>query len=276
MTELIPDEHHYKGSFSGRVYPLWADAKASISNLRPEFLAFLAKRYGLPVTPEDGFAYIAGVMAHPAFTARFQKDLVQPGLRLPLTADAALFAEAAALGREVIWLHSYGERFIDAGAGRPKGPPRMHKDIEPTIPGPGEIPLGPEPLPDTVTYDPATRRLGVGKGYVENVSPAMWAYEISGKKVIWQWFSYRKRDRTKPIIGDRRPPSPLEKIQPDGWLSEYTTDLLNLLRVLGRVIALEPAQADVLERICAGGLIPLEDLQQAGLIATAETPVKAE
>ena len=28
-------------------------------------------------------AYIAAVMAHPAFTARFQKDLVRPGLRVP-------------------------------------------------------------------------------------------------------------------------------------------------------------------------------------------------
>ncbi len=45
-------------------------------------------------------AYVAALLAHPAFTARFQKDLVRPGLRVPITADATLFAEAAALGRE--------------------------------------------------------------------------------------------------------------------------------------------------------------------------------
>jgi hypothetical protein len=38
------------------------------------------------------------------------------------------------------------------------------------------------------------------------------------------------------VIGDRRPSSPLETIQPDGWLAEYTEDLLNLLNVLGRLI----------------------------------------
>ena len=59
------------------------------------------------------------------------------------------------------------------------------------------------------------------------------------------------------MIGDRRPPSPLEKIQPDGWLAEYTEDLLNLLNVLGRLIALEPRQADLLERIVAGPLVAL-------------------
>lgn len=55
--------------------------------------------------------------------------------------------------------------------------------------------------------------------------------------------------------GDRRPPSPLEKIQPEHWLAEYTEDLLNLLNVLGRLAALEPRQVDLMERICAGPLI---------------------
>ena len=84
-------------------------------------------------------------------------------------------------------------------------------------------------------------------------------YQISGKNVLDQWFSYRRRDRTKPPIGDKRPPSPLEKIQPDGWLAEYTEDLLNLLNVLGRLIALEPRQADLLDRIVAGPLVAIAD-----------------
>src|SRR5271166_4743183 len=85
----------------------------------------------------------------------------------------------------------------------------------------------------------------------------MRAYEISGKTVLDQWFSYRRRNRTKLQIGDKRPPSPLEKIQPDGWLAEYTEDLLNLLNVLGRLVALEPKQADLLDRIVAGPLVAL-------------------
>ena len=192
--------------------------------------------------------YLAAVMAHPAFTARFADDLVQPGLRVPLTADGYLFAEAVALGREVIWLHCYGERFFDASENRPKGPPRLQNDA-PTIPAKGAIPPAPEPLPDTMDYDPATRRLHIGKGFVENVTPAMWAYGVSGKNVLRQWFSYRRRDRSKPLIGDKRPPSQLDSIQPDGWLAEYTTDLINLLNVLGRLILLEPRQADLLTRI---------------------------
>ncbi len=193
-------------------------------------------------------------MAHPAFTARFKADLVRPGLRVPLTADKALFDEAVALGREVVWLHCYGERFVDPAAGRPKGPPRLPAADRPTIPADGAIPGAPAPLPQTMSYDAAKRRLVISKGFVENVAPAMRNYEISGKNVLDQWFSYRRRDRTKPLIGDKRPPSPLEKIQPDGWLAEYTEDLLNLLNVLGRLVALEPHQADLLDRIVAGPL----------------------
>ncbi|HEY0105939.1 MAG TPA: type ISP restriction/modification enzyme [Rhizomicrobium sp.] len=262
VTGAIPDLHHYNGR-GGRVYPLWSDAAASQSNVRAEILALLAKTYGTAVTAEDVFAYIAAVMAHPAFTKRFADDLVQPGLRLPLTADAKLFAEAAALGREVVWLHTYGQRFVDAKAGRPKAAPRMAKGAAPTIPAGGEIPGAPEPLPDAMSYDAAKHRLVVGKGYVDHVSQAMWDYEVSGKQVLWQWFGYRKRDRSKPIIGDKRPPSPLDAIQPDHWLPEYTEDLLDLLNVLGRLVALEPAQADLLARICDGPLI------DAGLLAPA-------
>ncbi len=128
-------------------------------------------------------AYLAAAMAHPAFTARFKADLVRPGLHVPLTADAKLFAEAVALGSEVIWLHCYGERFVDPAAGRPKGPPRLPKESAPYIPAKGAIPGAPEPLPETMDYDPATRRLKIGKGYVENVTPEMWAYEVSGMPV---------------------------------------------------------------------------------------------
>lgn len=123
-------------------------------------------------------------------------------------------------------------------------------------------------------YDPATRRLRIGKGYVENVTPEMWAYEVSGKHILRQWFSYRRRDRSRPIIGDRRPPSPLDSIQPEGWLAEYTTDLLDLLNVIGRLVALEPAQADLLDRICAARLIAHDELEKEGALLAPD--IKAD
>ena len=80
----------------------------------------------------------------------------------------------------------------------------------------------------------------------------MWQYEVSGKRVLTQWFNYRKKNRERPIIGDRRPPSKLGDIQPDHWLAEYTTELLNVLNVLALLVSMEPAPANLLEAICGG------------------------
>ena len=216
-------------------------------------------------------AYFAAVAAHPAYTARFRSDLVQPGLRFPMTTEASLFAEAVEIGREMIWLHCFGERFADPIAGRPNGPPRMPEGERPVIPKDGAIPTDPDRFPDRIEYDAAAHRLRIGDGYIDNVPRAVWEYEVSGKQVLVQWFSYRRLDRSRPIIGDRRPPSPLENIQPERWLAEYTTELMNVLHVLGRLVALESRQADLLNRICDGPLLSGEDLRASGAFDSSST-----
>jgi len=87
LTALIPDLHHYNGR-GGRAIPLWRDVAATEPNLPPKLLGFLTKRYKRPVTAEDFLAYLTAVAANPAYTARFQPDLTQPGLRIPITAKA--------------------------------------------------------------------------------------------------------------------------------------------------------------------------------------------
>lgn len=268
VTGHIPDQHHYHGR-GGRVLPLWRDAASTIPNVKSALIAHLSTTYGKPVTAPEVMAYISALLAHPAFTARFKEDLIRPGLRVPITADTALFDRAVTLGCEVIWLHTYGERFADPASGRPAAPPRMPKGQGPTIPVGGTIPGAPHPLPDTMHHDPSTRRLHVGEGFIENVPNAVAEYQVSGRNVLRQWFSYRKADRTRPVIGDRRPPSALDKIQPDHWLPEYTEDLLNLLHVLGRLVALEPAQATLLDEICAAPLLTEASLAGAGALASA-------
>ena len=265
---LVPDLHHYNGR-GGRVFPLWADRDATRPNLEPALLAFLSAAYGRAVSAEDLFGYIVALAAHPGYVARFAADLATPGLRIPLTTDAALFTEAAALGRRVVWLHTFGERMADAGAGRPPGPPRLPPERRPGIPAGGAIPSEPEHMPDLIEHEALHNRLRVGSGYIENVPVAVWRYEVSGKQVLTQWFSYRRKNRERPIMGDRRPPSPLGAIQPEGWLAEYTTELLNVLNVLGLLVELEPAQATLLGRICDAGLFDASALLAAGAFASA-------
>jgi Type ISP C-terminal specificity domain/N-6 DNA Methylase len=253
LTALIPDHDHFKGSASGRTFALWKDAAATEANIAPTALAELAKAFGAQVDPVDVFAYVAALLACPSYTAKFKTDLIRPGLRVPLTVDAALFAEAAALGHDVIWLHSFGERFTE---GKPAGAPRLPDDRKPDYPKAGAISNKPEDFPDALDYDAAKQRLKIGTGYIDRVPPDVWAYQVSGKQVLRQWFSYRKKNRERPQIGDKRKPSPLSDIQPDHWLPEYTSELINVLNVLGMLVDLEPRQADLLGRVCDGPLIP--------------------
>jgi hypothetical protein len=270
FSSAVPDLHHYNGR-GGRAIPLGFGDKDS--NISVACLGLLGRKFDREVKPEELFAYIAAVAAHPAYTERFKEDLVQPGLRIPLTADAKLFDEAVTIGSEVIWLHTFGERFTDAKANRPASPPRLPKEVAPKVPKDGAIPGDPESMPNEMTYDPKTQTLRIGdKGKILNVTPEMWAYEVSGKQVLIQWFSYRKKDRSKPPMGDKRPPSKLSEIQPDGWLAEYTTELLNVLNVLGRLIALEPKQAKLLTDICKGKRIDAETVSAA--VAKQVKPVR--
>ena len=130
-------------------------------------------------------------------------------------------------------------------------------------------------MPDTIDYDASQERLLIGSGFIDNVPAAVWNYEVSGKQILRQWFSYRKSDRSRPIMGDRRQPSKLGLIQPDHWLAEYTSDLINVLNVLGWLVELESEQTALLDKVLAGPLISDEELRTVGAF-DAQVPVRRD
>lgn len=121
-------------------------------------------------------------------------------------------------------------------------------------------------MADTISYDNTKQRLLVGAGHIDYVTQAMWDYSISGKQILTQWFSYRRSDRHRPLIGNKRPPSKLEEIKPDRWLPEYTDDLLNLLNVIGFLVDIESEQATLLNNICAGPTTTVTDLDASSAL----------
>ncbi|MEV6031528.1 type ISP restriction/modification enzyme [Nonomuraea sp. NPDC052116] len=253
FAAYVPDMDHTNGR-GGRVLPLYRDRAAGFVNLAPGFVRLLSQRLDLPVTAPDVLAYIAAVTAHSGYTSRFAENLRTPGVRVPLTADPELWAQAVRVGKRIIWLHTYGERFADPVEGRPAGSPKPVPDrrakVQVAIPGTAEE------MPDDISYDAETATLHVGAGCISPVRPEVWAYEVSGMKVVKKWFGYRKKN----LAG--RKSSPLDDIHTEEWPAEFTTELLQLLHVLTLCVELEPEQADLLERICAGPLVTVADLEQ--------------
>jgi hypothetical protein len=194
FTADVPDMHYINGR-GGRVLPLYRDRAGLATNFAPGLTRLLSERLGRTVTAADLLAYIAAVTAHAGYTATFREELRTPGVRVPLTADAELWEQAVGLGRRVLWLHTYGERFTDPADNRPAGPPRAAAADRPKVQVaiPGTI----DDMPDDISYDAQTATLHVGAGQIAPVRPKVWAYEVSGMRIIKKWFGYRKKNRAR-------------------------------------------------------------------------------
>ena len=68
------------------------------------------------------------------------------------------------------------------------------------------------------------RRIAVGRAEGDDVYQRQRCAFRQGQRAVFVAHEAigraRRRDRTKPLIGDKWRPSPPEKIKPDGWLAE--------------------------------------------------------
>jgi hypothetical protein len=158
-------------------------------NTVPGLLGQLSHTYQQAVAAEELFSYLAALLAHPGYVQVFEQELTTPGIRVPLTARAELFARAVAIGRRVLWLHTYGQRLTDPSDQRPRRALRLPPAAAPKVLAEHPIPSDPVGMPDRLDYDPETQQLQVGSGRISNVTPRMWSYDISGVNVLGKWFS---------------------------------------------------------------------------------------
>jgi hypothetical protein len=205
-TALLP------AGLSGRIRPLYRRPGGLDPNLAPGLLDHLGRRLGVPVTPEDVLAWTA------VFGAT---DIV-------LTADALLWAEGVALGRHVLWLHTYGTR---CGTGRPRMPGGQRPYVRSAIPD----------LPASVDYDPAEQALRIGTGVVSPVPASAWP-------ALESWCARRLA-----------PGSP-------GWPRSRTSELLELVTVVSLLDGLTAHRAALAARAAHAEPIAPAELHAAGVL----------
>jgi len=244
----IPDLDHFRGSYGAKAaIPLFRDAAARHVNILPGLLDTLGQAYDCKVTPEDFVAYVYSMLAQPAFTERFAEELETRELRVPLTKDCDLFRAVRDVGARLLWLHTYGERFVPNGYAPgqiPRGKARCTKPV----------PDAPENYPERYWYSEATQTLHVGDGEFHPVAREVYEFEVSGLKVVQSWLGYRmKHPKGKKS-------SPLDDIRPERWTPEFTTELLKLLWVLEATLATYPEQARLLDEVLQGELFSADEL----------------
>jgi hypothetical protein len=243
LSAYIPDLHFFRGSYGGKdIFPLYRDAHGEFPNLHPALSVLLKVAFGKDINAEDIAAYLYAVLAHPGYAARFHAELENRHVHVPITLDKELFSACVAIGQRLIYLHSYGQRYVQ-GQAWPRGRARCTRAI-PT-----------EGLPEQFSYDETKQILHVGMGRLEPVSPAIWELEVSGLKVVESWLGYRMKNPKG------KKSSPLDDITPSHWPAEFTSELLRLLHLLEETLEFYPQQTVLLDQIISG---PLLDAAQLG------------
>jgi len=244
----IPDLDHFRGSYGAKAaIALYRDAECKQANILPGLLDTLSKALRRKVTPEDFLAYVYGVLAQPAFTERFAEELGTRELRVPVTKDAKLFSRLQSVGAKLLWLHTYGERFIPKGHHRGQVPRGAARCVKPV---PGDA----AGYPENYDYNDSTKTLRVGRGEFAPVAPEIYEFEVSGLKVVQSWLGYRMKNPKG------RKSSLLDEINAEQWPSQFTDELLELLWVLEETLAGYAAQAELLSEVVAGPCFQADEL----------------
>ncbi|MDG9704824.1 N-6 DNA methylase [Streptomyces sp. DH37] len=263
-TALIPDTHHFNGR-GGRIMPiLHPDGSA---NVPAGLLVHLAHELGLKqVTVQDLAAYTIAVAGHTVFTEQFTEELLTPGVRLPITRNRETWQKAVRIGAEVLWASTYGECCPDPGNARPAKDVTFPQGDRRQIRYLTHIGAG---VPEKIRYDSKTQTLHVGEGSFAPVPEEVWAFDVGGMPVLRKWFGYRKSSPNS------KKTSPLDDIHVDSWPSEWTTELIELLSVLRRLVDLMPDQRDLLAEVLAGPVVTEEELEAAGVLPVQDAARKA-
>jgi hypothetical protein len=248
LSVYIPDRHYFRGSFGGKhIIPLWRDAAATQANVTSGLLEKLGEIYGTVPSAEALFAYCYALLTPRAYVETFAEELLLPGPRIPLTRSSELFGRVAAMGHELIRLHTFGQRDLESDT--PPG------EVEP---GSARCICGisPDPLryPEDYAYNAESETLRVGDGVFAPVAPAVWEYSVSGLRVVRSWLDYRKKEP------NGRSSSPLDAIRPERWTAAMTEELLEVLWTLEKTLELEPVATSLLEEVLSSALIKAEEL----------------
>ncbi|WP_296531408.1 type ISP restriction/modification enzyme [Rhodoferax sp.] len=251
-TCMLPDTDYFCGRGGKDVIPLWRDAEATQANLPLLLLESLEIDLEMAVTAEDFFAYTYAVLSAPDYVITFSEELTIPGPRLPISSEAILFEQAVTLGRKLLWLHTFGERFVPNGERAGHVPNGKAKSIKP-------IPNTPTGYPESfewIEYPDGSGQgvLHIGTGQIEPVSKAVFEYSVSGYEVVKGWLGSRMKK------GSGKKSSPLDDIRPTEWTATLSQELRQLLWVLEATVEMQSVLNELLKKIVSGPTFNAADL----------------
>ena len=181
---LIPDQHAFRGSYGGWVFPLWDRREGQNDTLLNEaFLEELEARFGIAVEPQEVFDALLALLSASSYTTRFAWDLEDTFPHVPFPVDPNLFRQAAALGARIRALQTFSAepsgRFFQARiVGRVGGPV-----LDVPTPTRAFVSQGDE---GTLAL---MQRGAMG---VTGVPAGVWRFAVSGYPLLHRWLRARR------------------------------------------------------------------------------------
>lgn len=144
-------------------------------NISEKYLAELAAIVGKEPTPEEVFSYIYAVLHSPIYREKFAAFLKTDFPRVPLPVSLAQFEQYAALGAQLVALHT-----LDA-----KAAPVLKEKRHTLSKGSGEV--------EKPRYELSKRRIWINEtqGF-DDVDEAIYEFKIGGYTVADKWLADRK------------------------------------------------------------------------------------
>ena len=180
---LLPDQHAFRGSYGGWVFPLWDRREGPDNSLIDEaFLEALEAQLGTTLAAQDVFDATLALLSASSYTTRFSWDLEDAFPHVPFPADTAVFRAAADVGARIRALETFAadpdERYLRARLeGRAAGPVLNVPSGQRAFAAQGE---------EGTLVLTAERTMRVNQ-----VPVRVWEFAISGYPVFYRWLRAR-------------------------------------------------------------------------------------
>lgn len=189
---LVPDQHAFRGSYGGWIFPLRNHAGEGIGHyLTPSLIPGLSAAYGFQVEPQQVFDAVLALLSATSYTTRHAHDLEDDFPHVPFPADPEVFREAVRIGARLRALQTFAERpaedFRRARlVGQASGPVLDVPTPQRAFAGDGEA--GHVAL----LSDRSLR--------IANVSERAWQFSISGYQALYRWLRARNGDEITAVL----------------------------------------------------------------------------
>jgi len=190
---ILPDQHSFRGSYGGWVFPLWTpDPSGTGHFLLPQLIGNLELAYRQPVTPGETFDAILALLSATSYTTRHARDLEDDFPHVPFPTTAERFQEAARIGARIRAL----EGFSDEPAAEFRTA-RLQGDS-------GGAPLEIPPPSRAFAGDDGRGAVTLVQGTafrIDGVSQRAWQFSVSGYPVLYKWLKAHEGEATTGASG---------------------------------------------------------------------------